>query len=232
MLEPLKPVFSWLVDAIGNVWNWITRLLGPVDASKASLDAATNAGKGFGAWLANIVVVAAEAAGRFVEFGANIMSGLVNGIKNGLGSVKDAITSVADSTVSWFKEKLGIHSPSRVFGELGGFVSEGAAVGMEDGQGRVARAAVTLATVATTSFGMPALAADTALVRPAVPIDRRPPLAATSPTAASAAVSGPITINIYPQPGMDAAEIGRMVRTELERHERAKQSRIGARLTD
>ncbi|SDR19970.1 hypothetical protein SAMN05443026_3243 [Burkholderia orbicola] len=232
MFEPLKPVFNWLVDAIGNVWNWITRLLGPVDASKASLDAATNAGKGFGAWLAIIVVVAAEAAGRFVEFGANIMSGLVNGIKNGLGSVKDAITGVADSTVSWFKEKLGIHSPSRVFGELGGFVSEGAAIGMEDGQGRVARAAVALATVATTSFGMPALAADTSLVRPAVPIDRRPPLAMSPSTAANVAASGPITINIYPQPGMDAAEIGRMVRAELERHERAKQSRIGARLSD
>ncbi|PQP12612.1 hypothetical protein C5615_30170 [Burkholderia cepacia] len=232
MFEPLKPVFDWLVDAIGSVWNWIKRLLGPVDTSKESLDAATNAGKGFGAWLANIVVVAAEAAGRFVEFGANIMSGLVNGIKNGLGSVKDAITGVADSTVSWFKEKLGIHSPSRVFGELGGFVSEGAAIGMEDGQGRVARAAVALATVATTSFGMPALAADSALVRSAVPIDRRPPLAVSPATAANVAASGPITINIYPQPGMDAAEIGRMVRAELERHERAKQSRIGARLSD
>ena len=232
MFEPLKPVFNWLVEAIGSVWNWITRLLGPVDASKASLDAATNAGKGFGAWLANIVVVAADAAGRFVEFGANIMSGLVNGIRNGLGSVKDAITGVADSTVSWFKEKLGIHSPSRVFGELGGFVSEGAAIGMEDGQRRVARAAVALATVATTSFGTPALAADAALVRPAVPIDRRPPLAASPSTAANVAASGPITINIYPQPGMDAAEIGRMVRAELERHERAKQSRIGARLSD
>ncbi|MCA8198876.1 phage tail tape measure protein [Burkholderia vietnamiensis] len=169
---------------------------------------------------------------KFTVFGANMVSGLVNGITSGLGSVKDAIVNVASSTVAWFREKLDIHSPSRVFGELGGFVSEGAAIGMEGGQGRVARAAVALATVATTSFGMPALAADTALVRPAVPIDRRPPLAASPSTAANVAASGPITINIYPQPGMDAAEIGRMVRAELERHERAKQSRIGARLSD
>jgi phage-related minor tail protein len=67
----------------------------------------------------------------FAGFGSNIVSGLINGITGGLGAVKDAIVNVASSTVAWFKEKLGIHSPSRVFGELGGFISQGAAIGME-----------------------------------------------------------------------------------------------------
>jgi TP901 family phage tail tape measure protein len=243
VFAPLKPMFNWLMDAVKGVWNWIKRLLGPVDASKESLDSATQAGKGFGAWLADIIVVIAGIAARSVELGANLISGLVNGIKSGLGLVKDTITNVADSTVTWFKEKLGIHSPSRVFSVLGGFVSQGAAIGMEDEQGRVARAAAALATVATVSFGSPALAAGAQLaqaartaavplVRPSVPIDRRAPLTASPAPANVTTAASPITIHIHPPAGSDAAEIGRMVRAELERAKRAEQSRQGSRLSD
>ncbi|MFB4403650.1 phage tail tape measure protein, partial [Pseudomonas inefficax] len=70
---------------------------------------------------------------RFTEFGGMIISGLVNGLTAGLGAVKDAITSIGTSTIGWFKEKLGIHSPSRVFAELGGFTTEGLAQGLENG---------------------------------------------------------------------------------------------------
>jgi hypothetical protein len=168
---------------------------------------------------------------------------------------------VADSTVGWFKEKLGIHSPSRVFGELGGFIGQGAAIGMEGEQGRVAKAAIGLATVAATSFGMPAFANGAALaqatapivrqavpaaltqaaavpiVRATVPIDTRPPLAAAPAAASTAGTSaapafGPITINIYPPAGTDTAEIGRMVRAELERAQRTQQARTASRLSD
>lgn len=70
---------------------------------------------------------------RFSEFGGMLISGLVSGLTAGLGQVKDTITSLGDSTVGWFKEKLGIHSPSRVFAELGGFTTEGLAIGVEAG---------------------------------------------------------------------------------------------------
>jgi hypothetical protein len=39
--------------------------------------------------------------------------------------VKGAITGAGEATIGWFKEKLGIHSPSRVFAELGGFTMAG-----------------------------------------------------------------------------------------------------------
>jgi hypothetical protein len=178
---------------------------------------------------------------KFAEFGSNIIGGLVDGITGRLGAVKDAIVSVADSTVGWFKEKLGIHSPSRVFGELGGFISQGAAIGMEGEAGRVARAAVGLATVAATSFGTPAFAngaqlaqaAAVPIVRASLPIDTRPPLSA-SPAGYGAAggTAAPITINIYPAAGADPAAIGKAVAAELDRRERARQSRIGSRLSD
>ncbi|MBO1852078.1 hypothetical protein ABEG10_00865 [Burkholderia cenocepacia] len=231
MFEPLKPAFNWLMDAVKGVWDWISRLLGPVDASKESLDRASNAGRGFGEWLANIIVVAAKVAEKMTEFGANLISGLVNGITNGLGAVKEAITNVANSTVTWFKEKLGIHSPSRVFAELGGFVGEGAALGMAGEAPSVARAALGLATAAVTGFGTPALST----AAPLVPIDRRPPIAASGPAAAwsaSAAAPASIIINIYPQAGDDPRAIARAVAAELDRRERAQRARAGSRLSD
>ncbi|RKF33403.1 phage tail tape measure protein [Paraburkholderia fungorum] len=179
---------------------------------------------------------------QFATFGSNIIAGLVNGITGGLGAVKDTIVGVADSTVGWFKEKLGIHSPSRVFGELGGFVSQGAAIGMENEQGRVAKAAIGLAAVAATSFASPAIAAgaqlaNTAavpLVRPTAPFDARPPLrtAPAGGNAAGAGAAGQTIINIYPAPGDDPAAIARAVEAALDRRDRAKQSRIGSRLSD
>lgn len=141
-MAPLRPVFDWLLGAIQGAWQWITNLLGPVDASRASLDAAARSGEGFGRWLASIIVVAAQLLAqfaslplRFVEIGAQIMQGLVNGITSGVGAVKDAITGAGSAVIGYFKEKLGIHSPSRVFAELGDFTMAGLTQGIERGRG-------------------------------------------------------------------------------------------------
>lgn len=174
-----------------------------------------------------------ELPAKFSEFGGHLIDGLVGGISSGLGKVKDAISNMANSTVGWFKEKLGIHSPSRVFAQLGGFVGEGAALGMQGEQQRVAKAALGLATVAVASFGTPALAKPMPpLVQATVPIDRRAPLAAPSAASSPAAQASPIVINVYPQAGQDPHAIARAVEAALDRRERAKQSRIGSRLSD
>ncbi|MCV6429381.1 phage tail tape measure protein [Pseudomonas aeruginosa] len=76
-----------------------------------------------------------ELPGKFTEFGNMILDGLINGITSKLGAVKEAISQVGDSTITWFKEKLDIHSPSRVFAELGGFTMAGLAQGLLAGQG-------------------------------------------------------------------------------------------------
>ncbi|WLE59288.1 hypothetical protein GIY62_00855 [Burkholderia plantarii] len=172
---------------------------------------------------------------RFGEFGSNIMSGLVNGITNGLGSVKTAIVGVADSTVGWFKEKLGIHSPSRVFGELGGFIGQGAAIGIEGEGGRVARAALGLATVAATSFASPAPASG-ALARPTPLIDARAPVTASArpPSVGQVGPAGAAsyTITINAATGQDPEAIGRAVAAELDRRERAMRARATSSLSD
>lgn len=68
--------------------------------------------------------------GKFSEFGAMIMQGLVSGIKNAAGAVKDAVVGMGDSVGGWFKDKLGIKSPSRVFMQFGDDTAEGLALGI------------------------------------------------------------------------------------------------------
>ncbi|ELZ5051732.1 phage tail tape measure protein [Enterobacter mori] len=68
--------------------------------------------------------------GQFTEFGGHLIDGLVNGIKNKWESLKNTVSEMGDSVGGWFKEKLGIHSPSRVFMGFGSNIAEGAAIGI------------------------------------------------------------------------------------------------------
>ncbi|CAE6784526.1 hypothetical protein R69658_04231 [Paraburkholderia aspalathi] len=168
---------------------------------------------------------------KFSEFGGNLLAGLVSGIMGGLGAVKDAITNVAGSTVDWFKEKLGIHSPSRVFGELGGFITQGAAIGMEGEQARIAKAAVGLATLAATSFAAPGAQA---FGGAGVPIDSRPALTASpaaGKSAGGASAAGGDTY-IFQISGNEPKAIRAEVEAVLQKIEREKRARAGSRLSD
>lgn len=67
---------------------------------------------------------------KFSDFGKNMIDGLVNGIKNAWESAKQIVSDLGDGIKGWFAEKLGIHSPSRVFKSYGVNVVEGLAIGM------------------------------------------------------------------------------------------------------
>lgn len=62
---------------------------------------------------------------QMLEFGKNIVQGLIDGIISFKDNAVDAIGEIGSNIVSWFKEKLGIHSPSTVFEENGRFIVEG-----------------------------------------------------------------------------------------------------------
>ncbi|MBN8166446.1 hypothetical protein G0D91_23935 [Burkholderia multivorans] len=229
---PLKPLADWLTGALKGVWDWLTRLLVPVDASKKSLDAATGAGRAFGTWLADIIAGLAQASARFAEFGSNLMSGLVNGITNGLGAVKTAIQSAGDSVVGWFKERLGIHSPSRVFAALGGWTMAGLEQGLRNGQDGP------LATVRELGKRIVAAGAGIGITGAAIAggaplsVDSRPPLAATAVARTPVSTPAPITINVYASPGMDANALAQKVLQLMRQEQAAQAARDRSRLRD
>ncbi|WP_175459853.1 phage tail tape measure protein [Ralstonia sp. 25mfcol4.1] len=169
---------------------------------------------------------------RFSQFGTNLLQGLVAGIKSRVSAVRDAISSVGDSVVGWFKDKLGIRSPSRVFAQLGGFTMQGLERGLtraQDGPlGIVSRVATAMAGIGA------GLAIGTGQATAAVRFDTRPPIAAPSraATAAPPAASAPVVIHIHPPAGADEHLIARLVAERIERLEAQRAARARSRLTD
>ena len=73
-----------------------------------------------------------ELPDKMLELGKNIVEGLWNGIKNAKDWIKDKITEFSNGVIDGFKDSLDIHSPSRrVRDEVGKYVPEGFAVGIE-----------------------------------------------------------------------------------------------------
>lgn len=162
----------------------------------------------------------------FTSLGGMLMDGLIGGITGRLAAVKDAIVGAASSAVGWFKEKLGIRSPSRVFMAAGHYLGEGAAIGIQRSSALVRKASVGMAAAA--AIGMPGAAGADALR-----IDERPPLTAGAGVRAPTVVQGDtITIQITAGAGTDAQALARAVSAELDRRASAKAARARSALGD
>ena len=71
--------------------------------------------------------------GRAVQFGKDLWSGLIQGIKDGVGAAIDAGRRAMGDFVNGIKKGLGISSPSIVFrNEVGRWIPPGIAAGVED----------------------------------------------------------------------------------------------------
>jgi len=75
------------------------------------------------------------------NMGRSGVEGMTNGIRNGISMVEEAARNMAQSAMDAAMDALDMHSPSRKFGELGGFVSEGMAIGVK-GKSQLAADAV------------------------------------------------------------------------------------------
>lgn len=86
---------------------------------------------------------------KFTEFGGNIINGLVNGIRNRWEAAKASVSELGSNISGWFADKLGIHSPSRVFMGFGDNIVQGAAIGISRTTPLAAQAGQQLARVLT-----------------------------------------------------------------------------------
>lgn len=71
------------------------------------------------------------------KLGKFIWDGLINGLKDAWSTVTNGIKSFTDGFVNGFKDALGIHSPSTVFAEIGGYIVQGLANGITGSLGYV-----------------------------------------------------------------------------------------------
>lgn len=159
---------EWVGDKIGEFYDWLTSLtwedvgkaiatalLFPVIAVKALgseladlWDSATSIDWGAigdsimnaisGAWSA---VTSIDWGG----LGSAIIDGIVSGLSAGASAVVSALSRVASGALDAAKSVLGIHSPSKVFMQIGAHVATGMAQGIDAGAGDVAASGANLA---------------------------------------------------------------------------------------
>jgi TP901 family phage tail tape measure protein len=80
-----------------------------------------------------------ELPAKFSDFGKMMIGGIINGIKNKLGLLKGTVSEVADTTQEQYRKDMAIHSPSRVFAELGNHTMAGLNQGLAEGENDVMR---------------------------------------------------------------------------------------------
>ena len=71
-------------------------------------------------------------AGKMQDAGKSLIGGVIEGISSTAGRAYDAISGVAGNLVSSFKNRLGIHSPSRAFMQLADYMIQGLVKGADN----------------------------------------------------------------------------------------------------
>jgi len=160
---------------------------------------------------------------RLSQVGGYMIQGLINGITGMLGALKSTIVNAASSVANWFKEKLGIHSPSRVFAGLGGFVMAGL------DQGLANNASGPLARITDLSRQMTralAVGASGIAISTATPLAAQAPASAAGAATAAQAPAQAATYNITINANSgDAKDIADKVREAIEQIERDRRGR-------
>jgi phage-related protein len=130
----------------GSVWNSVSSFFSGI---WSGMIAATAAGvMGVISWFTGIrgqVLGALAGAGDWlVSTGRNMIEGLIRGVQAVAGKIAETVLAPIRNAVNGVKSFLGIHSPSRLFIEIGGYTGEGMALGLESKADRIADASEAL----------------------------------------------------------------------------------------
>lgn len=109
-----------------------------------------------GAFLASVssainqaAAIAQSGVGPMFSAGAMIGQGLAAGMQSAVGAVAAAANALVAQADRAARAKAKIHSPSRLFAEIGGFLGQGMAVGMDSTQGLIASSSAAMIATAT-----------------------------------------------------------------------------------
>lgn len=146
--EGVKAGFSEMIgNVVSAVAGWASAMSAQLGAmASAAIAQVVNWWNGMTARVAegvqNVVSRVGEIPGKITGFfadagqwlynaGKDVVTGLINGLTDMLGEAYERVKGMAENITNVAKDALGIASPSRVFMEIGAFVSEGLALGIE-----------------------------------------------------------------------------------------------------
>lgn len=131
----VSSVVKFFEELPGNIWTAILKALDVISKWRERMVAFV---------VIEIPKIVSSIVGEFKKLpdelrklGKFIWDGLINGLKDAWSTVTNGIKSFTDGFVNGFKEALGIHSPSTVFAEIGGYIVQGLANGITGSLGYV-----------------------------------------------------------------------------------------------
>lgn len=146
VINTVKNWGSNIKNFITNLWNNIktgvsnfitnlkTNFSNGFNAIKTNISNVINNIKNF---VNNILSTLKQLPAQAQAMGHNLIAGFWNGISNMIDWVVDKVSGFADSIVSTVKKAFGIHSPSRVFRDIGDNLGTAIGMGFDDSMSEV-----------------------------------------------------------------------------------------------
>ena len=161
ILQNMPAAVTAIASVLGNIISEIASFMGQLLQQGVDLIAQLAGGIAQSAWNAisamgqvlNAVLNAISGfSGSMISAGYNLLMGLATGISNAVGAVVGRAVAAAQRVVSAVKGFFGIHSPSRVFAEIGEYLDAGLAEGITGNIRPVEKAMQNVSDVAQRSF--------------------------------------------------------------------------------
>lgn len=124
--------FGYAADFIKNAWETVSTKTKEVweGLQKFLFEFIPN-------MIEKIVGFFAELPGKMFEIAKNVVMGFINGIADFAEKAYEKVKEFAGGIVGWVKDTLGIHSPSKVFEEIGGNTVQGYINGFDHNSNKV-----------------------------------------------------------------------------------------------
>lgn len=127
--EALKSAFSNILKDVTNIFQDVIDIIVGIFTGDGE-----RVGEAVRSLVENILQLLWDVTTGVLDIGINLLTGLAKGIweaiKQAPKLIGDALTGLADFIKDFFKGLFGIHSPSTVFAEYGGYLVEGLADGI------------------------------------------------------------------------------------------------------
>ncbi|MEC4858821.1 hypothetical protein R2325_25865 [Mycobacteroides chelonae] len=130
---------SSIVSAFSSAWNGIVQGFYQVNASIA--DAGSQIMAEVGSWPGKIASALAGLFQAGFTAGTQLVQGFIQGIGSMITSAVAKATELASSVKNAVTGFLGIHSPSTVMADIGGFIGQGLIDGLKSKQGQIEKTA-------------------------------------------------------------------------------------------
>lgn len=125
-------IYTAIIDAVPKIIAWASEMIATARVEVQKI-------------VTEIVGIFKQLPKKLYELGTDIISGLMNGIRDAWNGLKKGVSDFCGGFVQGFRDALGIHSPSTEFKSVGEYSIEGLINGINEGSAKIQNAITGLA---------------------------------------------------------------------------------------